>query len=292
MFPAFRLFAFSLLAAVALPPAGGARLPSGAVAADEPAGILDAAGLAAVLQLEPTFAVLIEEARPGAADIEAQYFPGRGGVAWEGAVAALYDPAAMRARFEAAFAEALAGQEAVIPAAAAFFASDLGQRVLSLEIEARRAMLDVTVEEAAEVAAQDMRDRRDPRMRLIRDLIAAGDLVESSVAGTLTAELAFSDGFAEGSPPGLTLPREDRILDIWADEAAVRGDSGAWLVRYMVQAYAPLGEAELKAYLRFSESPEGRAVTAAMTTAMEAALVPISHELGRLTARFALSQQI
>jgi hypothetical protein len=129
-------------------------------------------------------------------------------------------------------------------------------------------------------------------LRLIRDLIAAGDLVESGVAGALTAQLAFSDGLAEGSPPGLSPPRDSRIQDLWSQEAAVRGEIGAWLIRFMVLAYAPLSEDELRSYLRFSESPEGRAVTAAIFSAMEAALVPASRDLWRLTGRFAFGRQI
>ena len=254
--------------------------------------VADVAGLAAILQLDATFAVLAEEARPQGEDIAAQYFPGRSEDGWAMEVAAMHDPAAMRSRFETAFAAALAGQEAVIPAAAAFYGSDLGQRILALEIEARRSFLDVAEEEAAEVAAQNLRDRRDPRLRMIRDLIAAGDLVESSVAGTLTARLAFSDGLAEGSPPGMSAPRDSRVQDIWSEEAALRGEVGAWLVRFMVQAYAPLSEDELQTYVRFSETAEGRAVNAAMGRAMEAALLPVSRDLGRLTARFTLSQQI
>ncbi|MCB6177614.1 DUF2059 domain-containing protein [Rhodobacter sp. Har01] len=285
-----RLLALCALV-LALPTQVGSETASPAPA-EAAAAATDAAGLAALLQLDPTFAVLIDEAGPQAADLEAQFFPGRGGAEWTEAVLALYDPTALRVRFDTAFAEALQGQEATIPAAAAFFASELGQRILALEIDARRALIDVAVEEAAEVAAQNLRDRRDPRLRLIRDLIAAGDLVETGVAGTLTAQLAFSDGLAEGSPPGLVRPRQDRIQDIWSDEAAVRGETGAWLIRFMVQAYAPLSEEDLRAYVRFSETPEGRAVTAALSRAMEAALVPVSHDLGRLTARFASSRQI
>ncbi|AWD21034.1 DUF2059 domain-containing protein [Fuscovulum blasticum] len=271
--------------------APGAALPA-PTAESGKADSSDAAALATVLQLDPTFALLAEEARPQADALEEQFFPGRGGAAWAAEVAALYDPAVLRPRFDAAFAQALAGQGDVIPAALAFYGSDLGQRILTQEIAARRAMLDVAADEAAEVAAQDMRDARSPRLRLIRDLITAGDLLESGVAGSLSAELAFSDGMAAGSPAGVPPPRDERMRQVWAEEPSIRGEVGAWLVRFLVLAYTPLSDEELKRYLTFSETPEGRAVTAAINAAMTETMTPVSEAMGRLTARFAISQQI
>ncbi len=134
--------------------------------------------LADTLRMDDTFAVMVEEGQAYGTSIEEQMFPGQGGPRWSAMVATIYDAPKLRQEFEAGLLDALGDDPTTVAAAQAFFDSDLGQRVLQLEIEARRTLLDEAAEEAARVEAERMQVDRDPRFGLIRDMAEAGDLIE------------------------------------------------------------------------------------------------------------------
>lgn len=260
-------------------------VPALAPAAQAQEAAPDAAALAGLLRMDETFAIMAEEGRVHGDDLEEAFFPGRGGAHWDETVAAIYDTARLRDRFLAAFAAAYAGHDADLAAAAAFFGTDLGQRILRLEIEARRAMLDPDITEEAEVQAEKMKEARDPRLRLIRDLIEAGDLLEMNVAAALTANLEFTRGLAETAPQDI--PAEEMMADVWGQEAATRASTSTWLFSYMALAYGPLTDADLGAYVDFWETPAGQTLNAALFAGFDAAFAPVSRDLGLATGRIA-----
>lgn len=274
-----------------------APLMPGAVLAQE-AGLTQvsesapAAVLADLMRMDETFAIMAEEGRAHGTEIEAGSFPGRGGAGWAATVARIYDTERMRTRFLAVFAEALKNDPAAIEAASRFFGSDLGQRILTLELDARRAMIDDDVSEAAEVTAEKMKAARDPRLRLVRKMIEAADLVEMNVAGALSANLAFARGMAETLPSARSQPAEDMLSEIWGQESGIRASTTTWLYSYLVMAYAPLSDAELQSYVDFWAAPEGKAVNAALFAAFDAAFVPISEELGQAVGAMSQSRDI
>lgn len=294
--PEFLAAGLAALLAVAVPAAH--LLPSPAGAQEVAPGLTQvadstrAAALADLMRMDQTFAIMAEEGRAHGADLEEGSFPGRGGAAWARTVEAIYDPAVMKTRFLAAFDAGLGGNPAALDRAEAFFGSDLGQRILTLELDARRAMIDKDVTEAAEVAAEKMQAARDPRLRLIRKMIEACDLVEMNVAGALTANLAFTQGLAETMPRDQAQPADEMMAAVWAQEAAVRSSTTTWLYSYLVMAYAPLSEDELQSYIDYWASPEGQALNAALFTAFDAVFVPLSQDLGRATGRAAQSSDI
>ena len=163
----------------------------------------------------------------------------------------------------------------------AFFNSDLGQRVVDLEIEARRAFLDTEAEEAARVAADDRFAARDPKVELVKRFIEAGDLVEMNVAGALSGNLAFLTGMSETVLYGEAMPTDQLMSDVWAQEEQIRDDSTAWLYAYLGLAYAPLTEAELQSYVDFMESPEGKRLNGALFIAFNDVFRQVSYDLGR-----------
>jgi hypothetical protein len=247
--------------------------------------VLPAAGLAQVLRLEELFAAVAEEGAQGGRDIDEGLLGRAGGPGWAAAVARIYDPAVLRPAFEAALAEALAVRPGGEEAALAFFGSELGQRILGLEIAARRALLDDPQREAAEVAAERMGEARDPRLRQIRRLVETTDMIELGTTATLSAYLAFQEGMAETAPAGLAPRPEDLPAQVYALEAQIRADTATWVISYMTLAYSPLTEAEVDAYIAFFDSEAGRDVNAALATAFEATLTPVSRDLGRAAGR-------
>ena len=288
--------AFAMASFALGPQAGSARAE---MAAETPADIGAGealADIAVALQLDALFGVLREEGLAYGTTLEADMFPGGGGLFWSEAVSAIYDIKTMRARFDAAFAaelnDQLQGDGPLVADAVAFFGSELGQRIVSLEIEARRAFLDTALEEAARVAADDRAGARDPLVRQLRRVIAAGDLLEMNVAAALSSNLAFMTGMSDSGLYGEGLPQDQILDDVWADEAALRDSSSLWLDAFLGLAYSPLTEAELDAYVLFVESPAGQRLNAALFAAYGAVYRQLSYDLGRAVGVAMLSRDI
>lgn len=249
-----------------------------AAAVQEDASLI---ALGEALRLDQLFPVLREEGLAYGASLEEEMFPGSGRGFWGDAVSAIYDADTMRKRFDAALAAELAGESAALSEAVTFFGSELGQRVVGLEIEARRAFLDTATEEAARVAADDRTGARDPLVRQLRRFIEAGDLLEMNVAAALSANLAFMTGMSDSGVYGEGLPQDQLLSDVWAGEEGIRDNSGLWLNAFLGLAYSPLPEADVDAYVAFLESPAGQRLNAALFAAYGAVYREISYDLGR-----------
>ena len=224
--------------------------------------------------------------------LEDELFPGRGGPAWRMAVELIYDTATMRARFDRAFAAEMARDPAAIAAAQAFFGDARGQRLLTLEIEARRALLDEAVEDAARATAEDMAAGDDPRMGLLRRFAEANDLIEANVQGALNANLAFYRGMVEAGAMGDDTTEEQMLADVWAQEAEIRSETEDWLFPFLTLAYGPVSDADLQAYTDYSLTPEGKRLNLALFAAFDAVFTAISHDLGRAAARQMMGEDI
>lgn len=259
---------------------------------EPPVAAVSAATLTETMRLEALFDVLREEGIAHGQTLEADMFPGGGGPGWAAAVSAIYDVATLTSRFEAALDAELAADPAALAEINTFFASELGQRVVTLEIDARRAFLDEAAEEAAHVAADNRFAERDPRAGLLRRVIEAGDLIEGNVASALSGNLAFIQGMSASGAYGEGLPEDQMMSDVWAQEDQVREDTTSWLYAYLGLAYQPLTEAELQAYVDFSESPAGVRLNAALFTAFDAVFRQVSTDLGRAAGLAMLGRDI
>lgn len=254
--------------------------PVAAETAAPPAAVVpETAALAEALRLDDLFAVLREEGLDHGRTLEGEMFPSGGGPGWAADLERIYDAAALRE----VFLTALEGELRDDPALAdilAFLGSDLGRRVVGLEIDARRAFIADEVEDAARVAADRRRMGRDPRARQIDRFIAAGDLLEMNVAGALTGNLAFLTGMNESGAYGAGLPQDQLMEDVWGQEAQIRDDTLGWLHAYLGLAYDSLSEEDLDRYIAFWESEAGGRLNAALFVAFDRVFRPVSYELG------------
>ena len=224
--------------------------------------------------------------------LETDMFPGAGGPGWSAAVEQIYDPARMKQAFEDGLVRELARAPDGIAPMESFFGSELGQKVLRLEIEARRALIDDAAEEAAKLAWEDMSGADEGRVALLERFAAANDLVESNVMGALNANLAFYKGMAEGGAFGGEMTEDQMLADVWGQEAEVRQQVSDWLFPYLALAYAPLTDDELDAYIAYSESPAGQQLNAALFAAFDGVFSPVSKALGLAVARELQGQDI
>lgn len=250
----------------------------------DPSAEVSVGRVAEVMRLGDLFQVLREEGIAHGEELQTDMFPAGGGADWSAEVAGIYDAARLQAAFTDALESQLSDQPETLEAIAAFFGSDLGQRIVGLEIEARRAFVDTATEEAARVAAEDAAAARDPKVALIRQMIEAGDLLEMNVAGALSGSLAFMTGMAETGAYG-ALPQDQLLSDVWGQEEQVRADTSTWLYAYLGLAYHPLSEDELRSYIEFWESPAGQRLNAALFAAFDSVFRQVSLDLGRAAGR-------
>lgn len=250
------------------------------------------ARLSATMKIAETIAVLRDEGIAYGASLEAELFPGRGGDDWALTVDRIYDTPTMVQRFDAALAREIGDDAATLAAAEAFFGDARGQRILTLEIEGRRALLDQAVEDAARARAEEMAASDAPRLATLRRFAEANDLIEANVQGALNANLAFYQGMAEAGAFGDEMTEAQILADVWGQEDAVRAETEDWLYPYLALAYGPLDDAEVEAYIDFSLTASGQRLNAALFAAFDAIFRPISRDLGRAAARQLLGQDI
>lgn len=242
--------------------------------------------LSATMQIGEILTVMRQEGLDYGKSLEDEMFPGKGGAAWTDAVDRIYDEVAMKSVFDTALVLELAAVDpATLEVIEAFFGSERGQRILTLEIEARRALLDQDIEDAAKVHVEELAAKDDPRMELIRKFAEANDLVEMNVAGALNANLAFFKGLAEGGGLEKQMTEEEMLTNVWSQEPAIRNETQTWLFPYLALAYQPLSDDDIQAYLAFSELTEGKVLNAAIFSAFNTLFSDISGSLGREAAK-------
>lgn len=252
----------------------------------------DATRLEDALQLREVFAVMSEEGSDYGAQIETDMFPGAGGSSWAKAVDGIYSVDRILPIFDAAFEAELAQADADVPAMIAFFESDLGRRVTTLEISGRRALLDKAVEDASRLKYEELSAAGDAKVALVDAFVDANDLVGANVAGAMNANYAFYRGLADAGvlPDGMT---DDEIIgEIWAQEDSIRDETDIWIRSYLAMAYAPLSEAEIRQYTEFSETAAGKDLNAALFAGFDAVFTEVSHQLGRAAGGVMTGQEL
>ncbi len=241
--------------------------------------------LSDMMMMGKVMSVMRDEGLDYGRTLEDEMFAGRGGGRWQTVVGMIYNPDEMRRRFDAALTTELATAGSDLVLIETFFGSDQGQRFLQLEIDAREALLDTAVEDAAKVAWAEMAGEETSRAALIRRFVEVNDLIESNVMGALNANLAFYRGMAESGSFPEEMTEEQMLTDVWRQEPDIRSETETWLFPFLSLAYQPLSDADLEAYIAFSESTAGKRMNAALFVAFDSVFTQISAELGAAAAR-------
>jgi len=244
--------------------------------------------LVRILRLTEVVAVMRDEGLAHGEELDRDMLDGRGGSHWESKVSGIYDAGAMLTTIRDALAAELGPDE--IAGAAAFFDTERGQKILSLETAARVAMADPDIEEIAKDTFFELDISDDPRLTATKRFVEANDLLERNVAGTLNSNYQFLRGLVDG---GLVKrPESDILADVWAQQDDVRDDTESWLFGFLLMAYRPLDLADLDAYIAFSLTPSGRALNAALFEGFDTMFTRISYNLGVAVAREMMSSDL
>lgn len=250
-------------------------LPAAASPADQEA-LFDA------LEIDRMVALMREESVAQGEQLSSDLFPGRGAAGWRESLESIYDEEAMRGRLRGGISEALEGED--VAAMTAFFTGEPGARIVALELDAREAMADEEVEEAARATWSLMAEDNPGRTERIERFVAVNDLVSENVEAALNANLGFMQGLAEGGAlPGP--PTDDEMLrEVWSTEGELRAEMEDWLGAHLALAYEPLSDAELEAYIAFSETETGQSLNRALLEGFDAMYDGVGVELGRAAA--------
>ncbi|MFV0301751.1 MAG: hypothetical protein ACK5IP_12900 [Paracoccus sp. (in: a-proteobacteria)] len=245
------------------------------------------------LRLPEMMQVMQEEALSQADEMAGMLFQRGTDAGWRERVAAIHDPA----RVTAMLRPALTGTLADLPAAEGraaldFLRTPLGQQVVQLELQARRAIIDQDTEDGAIEAYRQARAIGSPRLRQIDRLIGAADLMEPAIAAALNEALAFSRGFAAEGGFQIPMTETEMLAQTWAQEPEIRTMIEEWLPAYLLLAYSPLSDEDLARYVDFGTSGAGRALWMALNDAYEEVYTRISREMGEAAALHISGRQL
>lgn len=241
-----------------------------------------------VLKLPEAARILSEEGLDHAQDLNEEMLGGEGGPGWQIQVERVYDPARMVELVRSDLGDILS--PAQMEEVTAFYASDLGSRIITLENEARKAIQDPEVEAAARARYESLLESGEARLTYITQIIESGDMITRNVTSAMNSNYQFLRGLVEGDAIEMS---EDEILDdVSGDIEENTADTTGWLNGYLLLAYHPLTDAELETYIVFSDSDAGRALNRALFSGFGKAYEDISYALGRAVALNMTSQDL
>ncbi len=250
-----------------------------------PERVYDAVGMPQMIQ------IMSQEGIDYGEQIAAEMFPGiSASASWIDLVAAIYEPGAMAVRVQDDLATALDRTDT--DAMVAFFTSEPGHRIVALEVSARRAFLDDAVEQAAKESAAIALSNETPRSRQIAEFIDVNDLIETNVSAALNSNYAFYMGMLDGGAFPGAMSESDVLDNVWASEAEVRASTTEWMFAFLTLAYQPLSDADLDAYIAFTQTPAGKDLNRAMFAAFDGVFDDNSHALGLAASQMMLRQEL
>ncbi len=231
--------------------------------------------LTGAMRLDEVVEVLREEGVSSGKKLDEGFLGGAGGAFFQAQIEDIYDPVWMTGQISESLSGMLTEQQ--LEQAATFFESDLGQVIVSLENSARRAMMDEAVTQMAQAALRDA-DRDGGRFLLIEEYIEVNDLIARNVQSTITSDYSFFRGMANGQG---TPPDEGHLLaELLAHKDEVERDTRDWLFSFLMLAYQPLDEAQIRGNIAFSRTDTGRALNDAIFDGIDKMYNEISYQLG------------
>lgn len=190
-------------------------------------------------------------------------------------------------KMDAAFRHGIEGGAALEASeeALVFFESDLGRRIVDVELDARSALGKDDVEDAMRQQVLSMREENPERLDMYETFIDVNNLVDSNVMGALNSNLAFYRGL--GSNPLFGAMDESTMLaQVYGQEAEIREDMEDWTMNFSALAYGILTDEELETYIDVSNTRAGQIMNTALFAGFDKVFEMHSFELGRAMAEF------
>lgn len=244
------------------------------------AGSEQAERLAKAMRMVEVIHILRDEGLAQSQELDDALLAGAGGSHFRAQIEDIYDPVWMYAQVTSALEEDMT--DAQLEQASLFFESDLGQTIVSLENSARLAISDEAIEDMARLAYREA-DREAGFFRLIDEYVALNDLIDRNVQSQLSADYKFFRGLADGQ--GVAADDSDILAEILAQSAETEEHTREWLYAFLLMAYRPLSEAQLRETIAFSRTEAGRALNTALFNGLHEMFGELSYQLGQTAAR-------
>lgn len=202
---------------------------------------------------------------------------------WDAALSQIYDAEVMEETVQNGMSSVLLGHD--LRPIVAFFDDGVGAGIVELEITARRAMVDDSIDAAAREKFRDLAGSDDARVLQLERFVRANDLIDTNVAGNLNSSVQFYFGMADAG--GISLSETEILRLVWDSEADTRTETVEWVFSFLMMAYAPVTAEDLQTYIQFSESKAGQLLNRALFEGYNQMFNSISYQLG-----FALAQEM
>ncbi len=203
-----------------------------------------------------------------------------GGAYFLAQVEDLYDPSTMHQQLSLSVGEMMSDVQ--LEQASIFFESELGQSIVSLENSARRAIADDAIEEMAR-SAYEQADREGMFFRLVDEYVQVNDLIEKNVQGTISADYSFYQGLASGQ--SALFDDASVLQELLSQHENTRAETTEWMYSFLLLAYQPLNESQMRENIAFSRTDAGRALNSALFMGFDEMLNGISYQLGQTVAQ-------
>lgn len=234
-----------------------------------------------VLLLEELAILLHDEGLGYGEELDRDILGGAGGAHFKTRVSQIYDGEDMVSGVIQAISQGMTPD--AIAQTTAFFETELGQRILRLELSARKAMRDPAVDDMAQEAFDEAEQNNDVRLVQIEQFIELNELVERNVASGLSSNYHFLKGMVDGG--GDRMGEADIMNDVWAQEDGIRTETRDWVGRFLFLAYGPLSQQDMTQFLTFSETQAGLALNVALFEGFENVYRTIYYEMGMAVAQ-------
>lgn len=254
------------------------------------------ADLSEAFRLPELFEIMAEEGRASVLEEDTPILEGRALRAWQDEVARIYDPAELESAFVVQLEHALAARPSARQDALDFARSELGARIVGLEISARAALLDAEIDLAARRRLDIARGApaADPdaqRLEQVRARIAANDLVDLNVSLGLNTSFAYYTGLLEENElEGMTA--QDLLALVWAQEDPIRAEVTDWIESYYFMAFHPLSDSEMDSYITYVATEDAQAFNTAMFQAFGVVFERVSRQVGRALGQRMSSEEL
>jgi len=152
--------------------------------------------LVSALKLPDVVAVLHAEGLRYGASLDDDILGGNGGAFFERQVKQIYDAERMLADLSGQMRDKMSDD--ALDNTLAFFESDQGQRIIQLEVSARRAISDPAIDEMANEAFAAAEEDDHPRLEDVTAFIEMNDLSGRIVSGAMASNFRFLHGLVDG----------------------------------------------------------------------------------------------
>ncbi|WP_298848315.1 DUF2059 domain-containing protein [uncultured Ruegeria sp.] len=234
--------------------------------------------LAQAMHLSQVMEILVQEGQGHREELDDTLLDNTGGAFFETQVKDIYDPLWMQTHLTDAFEAGLS--DAQLDQAILFFESELGQTIVALENSARQAMSDQAIEDMAHEAYESAK-RDTTRFELIDEYIQANDLIEKNVQGALSSDYNFFRGLDIDSQGD----DQELLAELLLGKDSRTEETEAWLYSFLLMAYRPLDEAQMRENIAFSRTETGRALNEALFEGFDRMFNDISFQLGQAVAQ-------